>query len=1263
MEKKDSEQNHIESLFAGNELSRILFECTSDAILFTKESKIIECNEATLLLFGFSSKNEITGKFPFDLTTEFQPDGTYSKSHANEIITSANKNSTQKFNWKFVKTDGTPFEASVILTSFSDHHHQFLQFIIRYGSVNEQIKELEKRKQACIEAEIKYKRIFENVQDVFYRTDLNGIITEISPSIEKYSRYIHADVIGQPIYKFYHNPDDRQKLIDKIRENGEVNDFEVLLKGKNNQLVWGSVNAHFITDESGQIVGIEGTIRDLTERKQAEDKSKLALSLLQATLDSTTDGILVVNLSGKITSYNKQFREMFNHSEETLQQGDDITAIEYVMDQIKDSDQFQSKIQYLYNHPDLDSFDTIELKDGRILERFSCPQRLDGQPIGRVWNFRDVTERKKAEQQLQLIAHTLKSINECISITDIFDRILFVNEAFLKTYGYDSESELIGKNISILRSQNNDMEIVNQILTITADAGWVGEILNRRKDGTDFPISLSTSIVQDENGKILGMVGVAVDITERKLAEQSLIESEERYRSFFEGSPDAIFLADTETGIIIDANPAAAALLKLPLDKIIGIHQSQLHPQRDAHIYKDAFQSSIAKAYSKSSVKTSEILVACSDGSEIPVEILSSVIHIKGKSIVHGVFRNIAERKEAEKALLASEKRFRLLIENQGEGVGLVDPDENFIFVNPAAETIFGMAPGKLVGKNLRKFISPDHLERLHQESQKRSRNKRSSYEIDIVRPDGKIKNILITATPQLNDEGKFVGTFGVFRDITDRRKVEAELQAKEAHLSTLVRTIPDLIWLKDINGVYLTCNKMFEKFFGAPASEIIGKTDYDFVEPELADFFRKNDMNAVAAGKPTSNEEWITFASDGKRALLETIKMPMYDVKGKTIGILGVGRDITARKQAEEQLRQSEIKYRTLIETMPDGVYRSTPEGKFIEVNDAMVNILGYDNKEDLMAIDIKTDLYFDPSDREGLVLKFKPEELDVYPLKKKDGSAVWVEDHGWYVKDENENVIFHEGISRNVTDRKMAELQLQKYSEELQELNATKDKFFSIIAHDLKTPFNSILGLSEILKDEAKNLDIETIIQYSGIIHSTSGNTYQLLENLLDWARVQQSRIIFNQVPILLKKLVLEVIDLNSEAANQKKILIINNIPDKMIISADQEMLKTILRNLISNALKFTSANGKIEITAKSVSEIIEISVKDTGTGISKEDIDKLFKVDSNFTKRGTENEKGTGLGLILCKEFIEKHGGTIWVESEEGKGSTFMFTLKQI
>lgn len=1127
MDNGTEDKGIVESLFKSYELYRILFENAYEPILFTSDLRIIDCNLATLALFGLATKPEITGRHLFELSPEKQDDGTPSKEKIQELIASLEYGTTEKFGWKYHKSDGTPVYTEVIANLFRHEGASFQQFAI-HDLTSLRNKEIELN-----QTELKYKKIFENVQDVFYRTDLNGILTEISPSIKRYSKYIHSDIIGQPIEKFYVNPHVRLQLIYEIQEKGEVLDFEILLKGLDNQEVWSSVNAHFTYDDSGNVNGVEGTIRELTERKQAEEKLKQSFSLLQTTLDSTTNGILVVDHNGRITSYNKRFKEIFGHPIEILESGIDAAAIECVLTQLKDPGQFVSKIQYLYDHPEMESLDTIELLDGRILERYSGPQLLDDKPIGRVWSFTDITERKRAEEQLLLMAHTVKSINESISITDTSNRVLFVNEAFLKTYGYTDASELIGQNISMVRSPLSDPEVTQKILDSTAQSGWQGELINKKKDGTEFLISLSTSIIQNEHGEILGMVGVATDISERKLVEKELQESENRYR---------------------------------------------------------------------------------------------------------------------------------LLIETQGEGIGMVDLDEKFIFVNPAAEQIFGVPPGQLINRNLNEFVPPDQFGIVLQESEKRSKNEKSSYELEIITPQGARRNILVTATPQNNSSGVCKGTFGVFRDITDRKTVEKELQAKEAHLSTLIRTIPDLIWVKDVNGVFLTCNKMFEDFFGAPAEKITGKSDYDFVDKELADFFRKNDINAIEAGKPTSNEEWVTFASDGHRALLETIKSPMYDSKGAIIGVLGIGRDITDRKNAEEKLRESETKYRNLIETMPDGVYRSTPEGRFVEVNPAMVKLLGYNSKEDLMSIDIKTQLYFNPEDRETLMLALNPENLEIYPLKKKDGTAVWIEDHGWYVKDTEGKVLFHEGVSRDITDRRLAQIQLQKYSEELKELNATKDKYFSIIAHDLKNPFNSIIGLSDIIRTEAKHLDIATIEQYAGFIHTTSTNTFKLLENLLDWARIQQSQMPFQPVPLILKKLVDDVLELMIEKANSKMIAIINYISDKLIITADKNMLETIFRNLLSNALKFTSVNGKVEIRAISRSNAYEIAVKDTGIGIKKEDLNKIFEIGSGFSTRGTENEKGTGLGLLLCKEFVEKHQGKIWVESEEGKGSTFNFTINQ-
>jgi len=278
----------------------------------------------------------------------------------------------------------------------------------------------------------------------------------------------------------------------------------------------------------------------------------------------------------------------------------------------------------------------------------------------------------------------------------------------------------------------------------------------------------------------------------------------------------------------------------------------------------------------------------------------------------------------------------------------------------------------------------------------------------------------------------------------------------------------------------------------------------------------------------------------------------------------------------------------------------------------------------------------------------------------KRKDGVDIYVRESAKAFRDENGKTLYYEGTVEDITQRKHAELLLLKQANELRELNATKDKFFSIIAHDLRSPFNSILGFSELLQDEAKFTEIATIERYATIISSTARNTLSLLDNLLAWARMQQGKVKFNPVSVILSNLIKQEFSVLENSALQKNISLISGFTENIILVADENMLSTTLRNLFSNAIKFTPNNGKVTVMAKVEDGQVEISVSDTGIGMEEQTIQRLFNIETSFTTRGTQNEKGTGLGLLLCKEFIEKHGGEISVKSELGKGSTFSFTL---
>ncbi len=252
------------------------------------------------------------------------------------------------------------------------------------------------------------------------------------------------------------------------------------------------------------------------------------------------------------------------------------------------------------------------------------------------------------------------------------------------------------------------------------------------------------------------------------------------------------------------------------------------------------------------------------------------------------------------------------------------------------------------------------------------------------------------------------------------------------------------------------------------------------------------------------------------------------------------------------------------------------------------------------------------------------------------------------------------NEQLQLEIAERKKAEALLIEKEKKLQESNAAKDKFFSIIAHDLKNPLGAFRQLTQVLVDTFEDLTLREITEFITEMKDSSKNLYNLLENLLFWSRAQMGQIPFEKQNVFLKEVLKSMVDLNKQVAKNKNIELSCEIKEDVVILADYNMIHTVLRNFVSNALKFTPENGKVFIRAFNDVDKAIIEVKDTGIGMSQNQIDNLFKFDKQFTRPGTNMEKGTGLGLILCREFIEKHGGKIELDSKENNGSTFRIIL---
>lgn len=274
-------------------------------------------------------------------------------------------------------------------------------------------------------------------------------------------------------------------------------------------------------------------------------------------------------------------------------------------------------------------------------------------------------------------------------------------------------------------------------------------------------------------------------------------------------------------------------------------------------------------------------------------------------------------------------------------------------------------------------------------------------------------------------------------------------------------------------------------------------------------------------------------------------------------------------------------------------------------------------------------------------------------YRMKNSSGEYRWIRDFGRPFYDLDNSFLGYIGSCYDITEIKDNELRLI-------ELNASKDKFFSIIAHDLKSPFNSIIGFSELLVENVNEKNYSNIDEIATLILNSSSMAMDLLANLLAWSQMETGRMTFKPEKFDASEIFADTVSLFLPTASQKSIQAENRVSPGTIVFADKKMINSVLRNLVSNAIKFTNSGGKIEISSEISADVAIFTVKDNGVGIPKEKIDKLFSISENISTPGTKQEKGTGLGLMLCKEFIDKNNGKIWAESIEGVGSSFSFSL---
>lgn len=619
-----------------------------------------------------------------------------------------------------------------------------------------------------------------------------------------------------------------------------------------------------------------------------------------------------------------------------------------------------------------------------------------------------------------------------------------------------------------------------------------------------------------------------------------------------------------------------------------------------------------------------------------------------------GIYRILVDKQESGKTILESisiefvSERFRELFEI--ENTGLIKDINSAIFKK--------IHPDDLPG-----FIESNELAQLTQQPY--------IWEGRLLINSLK-KWVRFESRPRRFENGSTRWT-GVAFDITERKQAEQALRESEEKYRFLTENISDVIWTYN-----LTHNKF--TYISPTVYQLRGFTDAEAMTEDVYAAFTPESSKRMMAEIPVRINEFQNgikktyldqlqqYCKDGNIKWIETVSRYKL-LKDGSIEVNGVSRDISERKRAEEEQNNAHWRLESIIQGTQVGTWEWNIQTGETVYNEMWAQILGY-TLDELGALSIKTwEKFANPDDLKlsnELLIRHFAEELPSYDfecrLKHKKGHWVWVHDRGRVITrtvDGKPLMMF--GTHADITGRKEAEAEINLKNEELQKINAEKDKYFSIIAHDLRNPFSGFLGLTELMVEGLNNMKISDIKDIALLMRTSATNLFRLLGNLLEWSRMQRGLTTFEPKSFLLMPKITECMVMVLEASNKKRIGISYGVPSDLVVYADGNMIGGILRNLVSNAVKFTFKGGSITVSAKLVSlNLVEISIKDTGIGMNKNMIDNLFILDINTNRKGTEGEYSTGLGLIICKDFIEKHGGKLRVESEVGKGSTFYFTL---
>jgi PAS domain S-box-containing protein len=956
-------------------------------------------------------------------------------------------------------------------------------------------------------------------------------------------------------------------------------------------------------------------------------------------------------------------------------------------------------------------------KDGSTRRVEVCEQPLlddGGQVLSVEGLASDITERVQATEWFRGL---IEAAPDGMVITDQAGKIVLINRQTEQIYGYTRE-ELIGQSAEMLRPArlvpNRPSWKWNTLEKNRREVGdAMFELFGQRKNGEEFPIELSQRPLRLNTQKEELVSTTVRDVTERRRAERELRESQRRVSLAAEAGDLSFLEHDVKTGQAW-LQGYAAQLLGAPgflqaqqgdlQEFILPEDRGRVQAERQAFLAGDATEYSLVYRIRDIEghihwLETKGHIVRDANGqAERTVAVLLDVTERKqAAEQLERTNAQLAEMTdELQKVLSTTSGRLQGIMDNSPAAIWAKDENGVYLFANEAFRTVFGVGDRDIVGHTDDDFFAREIAEGFQANDRQVLQSRETASFVEPVALTNGVEFVLSVKFPLFNEHGEAYAAAGMCLDISEQLRLQRELQTlneeleqrveqrttelsqaydalqeSESRLSKTTENAPCLIFQfmlrPDGTAYFPYCSAWSRVYCGIEPEEL-----REDASPILNLFHPDDVPGYLAAVEKAKNNrelflhEWRFLMPDGRITWVRTISRPEFLDDGRILWS-GVLMDISERKQAEQALRESEKRFKSILETMQGGYLSTNIEGNVQLANPGMARILGYDTAEELIGKNMARDIVANSDDRTALIDVLRQVgEVENYELvlKRRDGSTVVVEDSVHLLYDADGNVIGAEGLLRDVTERKQVEEALRTAKQAADESNQAKSDFLANMSHEIRTPMNAVLGMAHLALQTDLSPQQRNYVQK---IDTSARNLLRIINDILDFSKIEAGRLQIETIDFDLEEVLRNIADMFVAKAQEKGLELHlrwePGVPPLLV--GDPLRIGQVLINLVGNALKFTE-RGEIEVAVKKLAEdetgvLLRFAVRDTGTGLTPAQISRLFQAFTQADTSTTRKYGGTGLGLTICKRIVELMGGQIQVESTPHVGSTFAFTLR--